>query len=203
LILLGAGLILAGVFSRLSAGIASGLVAAIVLYNAALKSTILGPAAMGLCRALNLALGISMFPEYRTVPGLIPVVLLMWLFVASLTFLAQQEHATTSRRRVALSSFGLILAVSGLSLFLVLVPGVHADYLAGAVCLIGYVIGRVKPVWRDSGAATVQRAVGALVLSIVVFDACIAWSARGFSWALAVFVWVIPAKIFARYFRVT
>jgi UbiA prenyltransferase family len=66
-LLAGVGLLIVGLAAALLAGptsrnVALLLVATVVAYDSLLKSTILGPAAMGLCRALNVLLGMSTQP---------------------------------------------------------------------------------------------------------------------------------------------
>lgn len=201
--LLLAGLLLAAMFSPLALTIAACLTAAIILYNAVFKGTALGTAFMGLCRALNLALGLSIVPEYRTLPGLIPLLFYMWLYVTSLTLFARDEHRTSNRRILATALTGMIVAIAGLGSLLVIVPGAHASFLIGPVLLLLFIIARVTPALRRRDPVYVQRTVGGLVLSIIFFDACIAWAARGFLWSLAVVAWIIPARLLARHFRMS
>lgn len=197
------GVALAASFSTLALYVAGALVSMVVLYDAALKRTWLGPALMGLCRALNLALGMTIIPEYRTIVGIVPVLLVMWLYVASITLLARDEHTRSAPWRLRTALAGLIAAVFGLSCLLILVPGVRSSYLACVALLLLIVMCRALPAARRRDPITVQRAVRDLVLALVLFDACIAWAAQGFTVALFVLSWIVPAKAISRMFRVT
>src|SRR5262245_32974962 len=64
----GAALLISGLIAALLAGrtsrnVACVLMVTVIAYDSALKNTVLGPAAMGLCRALNVVLGMSIQPD--------------------------------------------------------------------------------------------------------------------------------------------
>ena len=64
-LLLVVGFLLACASSWWAAAVGGALLVAIVLYNGVLKRTAVAPTAMGVCRALNLILGMSVAPRVR------------------------------------------------------------------------------------------------------------------------------------------
>lgn len=138
------GLAILVLANPLSAAMGAALCLAIFLYNFRLKGTALGPAAMGLCRALNLLTGISLswnaIPHPASLPKPVYLVLLsLWAYIALVTYLARDEVGGNSRfrSRVFLAGLGLwfaawsaatfawfhgnaFLAVTGLGLVLLL-----------------------------------------------------------------------------------
>lgn len=196
------GVVLAVVVSARAGAVAALLAASIVLYDDLFKLTVVGPVFMGLCRALNLALGISETEELFTTLTVTPVCL-MWLYVASLTLFARHESGATRPFELWIGTAGVCLAVA----FLGLIPGMLADRHVGAqllalglVCVLGFTGTRaaVRPSPR-----TVQTAVARFVISLVLFDTCLAWAAAGPAGALAVASLLIPTVLLARMFEMS
>jgi 4-hydroxybenzoate polyprenyltransferase len=201
--LLAGGLILAFLCSRNAAMVAAALVVAIILYNVLLKQSPLGPATMGLCRALNLGLGMTVFPEYRMTISLVPVLFLMWLFVTSVTFFARFEAGVSSGRRLRWGTVGVVAAVLGLCGLSGIIFTAHLSFLIPVVVLAVALGVRGWRAAQTRDPVSVQRAVEVFVVSLIFFDMCIAWAVRGPIASLAVVVWIIPARLLARLFRVT
>ena len=209
--LLGIGFALAASFSWRAGGIAALLIVSIVLYDSLLKTTVLAPALMGLCRALNLALAMSaaglvspadaisgQSPLYELVP-----LSLMWLYVTSVTHFARHEAGIVERGRLLAGTIGICLAVGGLASLYWTVPQVQVEYL-GLAALLGVALGdRGFAAAASRRAAGIQNAVQMFVVSLVLFDTCLVWAARGAIPALAVAALVIPTLILGRFFRVT
>jgi len=55
----------------------------------------------------------------------------------------------------------------------------------------------------DPKPASVQRAVKTFVISIILFDTCTVWAARGLGAGLVVAVLLLPTLWLGRVFRVT
>ncbi|MFH1110055.1 MAG: UbiA family prenyltransferase [Planctomycetota bacterium] len=182
--------------------IAGALIAAIVLYDAVLKLTPVAPGIMGLCRALNLALGISAARMLWTPAALTPIGL-MWLYVTSLTFFARQEAEVSSPVRLTVGTIGVCAAVAGLSALLWIVPSVQPSFLLLVGLLLVALGYEGFPAAARRSPATVQAAVRTFVIALVVFDACIAWAARGPWPALLVASLALPTILLARLLRVT
>ena len=182
--------------------IAGALIVAIVLYDTVLKSTPVAPGIMGLCRALNLALGISAAWTLWTPAALTPIGL-MWLYVTSVTFFARQEAGVSSPGRLTVGTIGVCAAVAGLSALLWIVPSAQPSFLwLVGLLLVGLGYEGFRAAAQRS-PATVQAAVRTFVIALVVFDACIAWAARGPWPALLVASLILPTILLARLLRVT
>lgn len=182
--------------------IAGMLIVAIVLYDGVLKSTPLAPAVMGLCRALNLALGMHATGSLWTVAAMTPIGL-MWLYVTSVTFFARHEAAVSSRLRLTVGTIGVCAAVAGLTTLAWIVPLPQVSFLWPLGLLLvglGYVGFRAAS--RPS-PQSVQAAVQTFVIALILFDACIAWAARGPLAGLLVASLILPTFLLARILRVT
>ncbi|MDQ3000114.1 MAG: UbiA family prenyltransferase [Fibrobacterota bacterium] len=108
------GLVLLWFANPFSVPVGAALCLCIFGYNFLLKGTFLGPAAMGLCRALNLMTGVSLtFTDVSEILSLpMPVwlaVFSLWAYIALVTFLARDEVGGNSRRRTRLFLAGVAL----------------------------------------------------------------------------------------------
>jgi hypothetical protein len=200
-ILLVAGVALTASTSANAAAISPGLVVCIVLYNGVLKSTFAAPALMGICRALNLALGLS--ADITHDDAIWGPVLLMWLYVTSLTFFARKESGGGSTARLKMGTLGLFVSTLGLlALRADGAPPINAwsiTVVLVAIHLLATGLGAV----RQPEPKNIQTAVKRFVLFIIVFDTLIAASAIGVVPALFVALLLIPAAVAGKLFRVT
>jgi len=196
------GPILAAGASIASALVATLLVVVIILYDAVLKSTALAPGLMGLCRALNLVLGMSAAPLALTAVAIVPCVL-MWLYVASVTVFARFEARQSSRTRLGIGLLGIGAAVTGLATLPLIHGSGPRDYLAGVVALFFFVAATGWRAIQDPQLTAMQRAVKTFVIGIIVFDAALVWATRDELAALGVAALILPALVLARTFRVT
>lgn len=188
--------------ARPSAGIAAMLlVTAIILYNAVLKRTPLAPVLMGTCRGLNFLVGVLV------VGGSIGWAWwpagLVWLYITSVTYFARKETEAGHRPRLTLGFAGVMASVLGLLLLnLYLDPTMRVPFLF--VVILAVIVAR--PGWRAVRSAEpqdVQRAIKVWILSLILFDACIAATARGWIAGLAVAALLPLALLAARAYRVT
>jgi len=216
---LGAALLAAGVAAAALAGpaplvVAAALAAAIVTYDAWGKHrAFIGPANMGLCRALNLLLGISIVPAVlgtHWALGLLPLV-----YIAAVTMVSRGE-VSGAKRPVALAAFILVAAVVAALVWLssTAAPALPATAWNPAslqrpiaFALAAWLAWRVLPsFWRavqDPVPAIVRRAVRTGVLSLVLVDGVIAASYAGIIDVLAVLATGLLAWWLARLFAVT
>ncbi len=109
--MMSAGLILLSVLHPLSSLPAGALCLAIFAYNFLLKGTALGPAAMGLCRMLNLATGISLAWNAWPAPESLPkplwfALFSLWGYIAIVTYLARDEVGGNTKKRAYLFMLG-------------------------------------------------------------------------------------------------
>jgi 4-hydroxybenzoate polyprenyltransferase len=120
LAMMAAGLVLLWLANPVSVFAGAALCLCILAYNFALKGTALGPAAMGLCRALNLLTGMSLswsaIPHPASLPKPVWIALIsLWGYIALVTFLARDEVGGNSRKRSRLFLAGLALWFIGWS----------------------------------------------------------------------------------------
>lgn len=185
------------------------LAACIVIYDAWLKRTPVGPVAMGGCRALNVVLGMSALgvplpADCWLVAGSIGV------YVAGVTWFARREADTSSRLQLALSTVVIALGIAMLAWFPNwsdrVLPFIEQD-LRHWYLLVG-VLGLLI-VWRccwaviDPIAPRVRIAVAQCVLSIVMLDAVACYAVRGVAWACLILALLVPAMFLGRWIETT
>ncbi len=189
--------------------VAALLAAAILLYDAWLKRTPLGPAAMGACRTLNVLLGMTacdapLHAGNWLVAGGIGV------YVAGLTWFARRESQQSSRRQLALATAVMVLGIAMIASLPRwsdrVLPAIQQQLnwwyllLAG----LGFLIVRrclaavIEPVPRR-----VRMAVTQCVLSIVMLDAVACYAVRGPYWAGGILLLLLPAFLVGRWIEIT
>ncbi len=202
LLLLSLGVVGAFTVSARTGLVGAGLTVAIVLYSLWAKHGVLGPVVMGLCRAANLGLGMSAAADVEFAHVFLPTAL-MWLYIASVTFFARDEAGTSSHFRLRLGTSGVWLAALGLTLL----PAVRASdrreagFVAVGLAVMLAWIG-LRAVRRPSPGA-VQHAVRLFLISLIAFDAVLAWIGGGGMAGAAVATLAIPMILLSRAFRVT
>jgi 4-hydroxybenzoate polyprenyltransferase len=174
----------------------------ILAYNL-FKQTLLAPPIMGLCRALNLLLGMYGLETLLPLPAVRPMSV-MFLYVTSVTLFARREGIGGSRLGLLAGTIGIAFAISGLWGFRWYgYNSRHPEYawLVGPMIVFAVILG-LRAIWRPTGA-NVQGAVRIFVMGIVALDACVAWVAAGPGAAGAVASLLIPCILLARKLRVT
>jgi 4-hydroxybenzoate polyprenyltransferase len=185
------------------------LVTGILIYDAGLKFTPIGPVLMGACRMFNVLLGMSaagtpFTAEHWVVAGAIG------LYIAGITWFAKTENVRSSRLHLALST---ILMMSGIALLsslphwsdrinpLIVVEPQRWWLL---MLILGMLIG-----WRCLRAviapspAQVQAAVAQSILSLIILDAAACFAIRGVFWAAMILLLLLPAMFFGKWFELT
>jgi 4-hydroxybenzoate polyprenyltransferase len=162
--------------------IAAILVACILLYDRWLKRTRLGPLGMGLCRFLNVLLGLSVVSA-DVVPWGVRVHLasVVGVYIVGVTWFASTEardsDATTLQAAAGVMALGLALAVFWP---LQWPDGTASPLFVYLVVVFAFVVG--LPALRACESPTpslVQRAVKRAVLGLVALDALLATAAAG------------------------
>ncbi len=183
----------------------------IVLYNASLKATLLGPVAMGACRALNVLLGMSILAgpwqwHHALVAGAIGV------YIAGITWFAQTEAERSRRLPLALGTLVMLAGIVLLALLPLVAPEGELIRLLQLqpqrwylfLGLLGTLIG-----WRFARAVLepspdmVQAAVQHGLRSLILLDAAAAFSVRDMGAAVAILLLLIPATLASRFVRMT
>jgi len=195
---------------HLRSGVVAAILAtAILLYDAWLKRTPLGPIAMGACRMLNVMLGMSavdapLHAEHWLVAGAIGV------YVAGITWFARKESERSSRLQLAAATLVMMLGIAMLGWLPHwsdrLVPLLQLQpqrwyILTGAS---GLLIG-----WRCLRAiitpipARVRMAVAHSVLSLIMLDAVACYATRGVLCATMILLLLVPAVFLGRWIETT
>jgi 4-hydroxybenzoate polyprenyltransferase len=186
----------------LSGDLAGCLVAFIVLYDVWLKRTWAGPLGMGLCRFLNVLMGMSLldnlvWPE-------IHLALVVGIYIAGVTWFARTE-AHRSNPKALTWSAGVMLA--GLLLALPL-PAMASEYRYAPntsplfpylLVALGFLVG--IPVCRAisrPGPSNVQPAVKWAIMGLVILDATLATALAG-TVGLAILILLLPALYLGRW----
>ncbi|MBL7474149.1 UbiA-like protein EboC [Robertkochia sediminum] len=199
-VLMFAGIALAFMVSTISGGIAILLGAAILSYDSMAKqSTVLGPLNMGVCRGLNLLLGMSVigFPVMWWM-ALIPV-----MYIGAITLVSRGEVNGSNRSHIRVAFLLYILVVA-------LVAGLYRYGLTSMWYTLPFIIVFclmiLIPLWwayRENTPDNIRRAVKAGVISLILLDACIAVIFAGWQAGLSV-VLLLPLSLWlSRRFAVT
>lgn len=193
------------------------LAALIVLYDARLKRTPLGPLAMGGCRLLNVLLGMSC----ATMPVARPLVagydapqLLVaggiGLYIVGVTWFARREASGSNRWQLAAAT----AVIAG---GIVLLGTVHQALPANRVAnlpnettwwlllgLLGFVIVRrcLTAVLTPS-PHRVQLAVTNAIWSLIVLDAAVVLLVCHVGWSLAIITLLVPTMLLGRWIKST
>jgi 4-hydroxybenzoate polyprenyltransferase len=190
------------------------LVGAILLYDAVLKRTAAGPVGMGMCRCLNVLLGLSLAPGAAGLAGIV-LALAVGTYIVGVTWFARTEARASNQ--VALAGASVVM-LAGLLLALPL-PALHRRGLAtdgdddglsaaarwGAALfpylLVGFAFYVGIPVSRAINRPApqfVQRAVKRAVLGLVLLDAVLATALTG-PLSLALVLLLLPSLYLGRW----
>jgi 4-hydroxybenzoate polyprenyltransferase len=193
-----------------SGAIATALATCVLVYDSGLKATPLGPLAMGLCRVLNVLLGMSAAPRLLGdwPLGFTTAELLaaagIGLYIVGVTLFAKSE-ATTSKTGLLL--IGIVVMACGaavLGLFTAFVPPPPLRTDAMIVwLLLGLlmvtVLRRALTAILDPTPERVQAAVKHSILSLIWLDAATALAVAPPVYAVAIAALLIPALLLGRW----
>ena len=185
--------------------IAGALVAAIFLYDGVFKTTWAGPILMGLCRFLNILLGLSILGAFPPFWGLL-LALIIGIYIAGVTWFARTEARVSSQPTLAAAGIvmlvSLLLALAVPALVLenqgdkrfpyVPQPSLFFPYLLAAFG--GFLGLAVLRAIKRPDPMRVQPAVKRAILGLVVLDALLASAFVG-SFGLLLAVLLIPGII--------
>jgi hypothetical protein len=201
---------------QLRSGVVALLLATVVLlYDARLKRTPLGPVAMGACRMLNVMLGmsaveVSLHAEYWLVAGAIGV------YVAGLTWFARNEAGESSRPQLAAATLVMVVGILMLAWLPSLcdlnrlvpellgkprewyvIAGIHRWYVLIVLMSI-LILRRFVFAIADPAPQRVRLAVAQGILSIVMLDAVACYAVRGVLWAVPIVLLLLPSMFLGR-----
>lgn len=208
--LLASGVILGGVAAVVArdwrpAVIALLLAGAIVLYDAAAKRTPAGPLVMGLCRTLNVLLGMSVSIGSLTAPYL-AVAVGIGLYIVGVTTFARSEARESARWQLIL---GVVVMLAGIAV-VASTPGwaTGGEWPAFIVrgnwyvfwALFGMLIGyRCLKAVLDPRPELVQAAVRNCIFSLVVMDAAACLAVQELVWGVVILLLLVPMLVLGRW----
>ena len=185
------------------------LTAAVWAYNRHAKTTSLGPAVMGSCRALNWLLGMTAAggpngPHQWLLP------IGMGVYVMGITVYARDEAEESRSGTLAAGMLIMLigLATAGLSPWLAARAGEPGVWLTGAKLsnwmllwgmltasiLLRAVLGIFEPT-----SGRVQQAVGNAIMSIITLDAILVLATCGEPWSIVVLLLLVPFLVGRRF----
>jgi len=174
------------------------LIAAILLYDILMKEVPIAPAAMGVCRSLNLLLGMTLVPVADPAVGWsmrIYLLAAIGVYVLGITVFARREALPKQRRRLLSGSTVTWLAVLAVGLLHFFFPD-QAPY-RGALAWVGVLMlvtgYRMSQAMLAPEPGKVQAAVRTAILGAILFDAAAVAFSRGLLVSLPVVFLLIPA----------
>jgi 4-hydroxybenzoate polyprenyltransferase len=185
------------------------LVASILIYDAGMKFTVIGPLLMGACRMFNVLLGMSaagtpFMAEHWVVAAAIG------LYIAGITLFAKTENVRSSRLQLVFSTVVMMLAIALLSSLPLwserITPLVIEEPQRWwlLMLILGMLIG-----WRCLRAviapspAQVQAAVAQSILSLIILDAVACFAIRGVFCSAMILLLLLPAMFFGKWIELT
>jgi 4-hydroxybenzoate polyprenyltransferase len=153
------------------------LVAAILLYDAWLKHTVVGPVAMGLCRFINILLCYAVGSGHGHPPELAwHLAGIIGIYIVGITWFARTEEGTSQKAQL-LPAAGVMIA----ALVLAAALPVHLPPDSAPVEFIYLLVAYAFYAGRSVAAAirvpipkNVQNAVKTCILGLIIFDAILA-----------------------------
>lgn len=199
-LLMAVGLFVAYATSVPSGNLALVLVVAILVYDgAAKKHSFFGPLVMGICRGLNLLLGMSILSQINSWwVALVPV-----LYIFAITLISRGEVHGNNKKHILIS--GVLYAIVIISITSAIFMFSENLYISlPFIILFSFLVFRpLLRAYKENSPANIKKAVMAGVLSLVVMDAC--WAAGFSNWyiALGVLLLLPLSLILSRIFAVT
>lgn len=199
---LSGGLLAAREATQLAGVIAAAIAGLVLAYDAWGKRHVLvAPVNMGLCRGLNLLLGIAAVPS--AVAGNWSLAAIPFLYIAGVTAVSRGEVHGGARK---VANFALLTVVVALAALLWIAVR-SGPRLPAALTLAAVVIWRVlPPFWaarKTPQPDVIRAAVRRGVLSLVLLDATIGAAYAGPLYALVILATGLVAGSLARRFAVT
>jgi 4-hydroxybenzoate polyprenyltransferase len=203
---LGSVLLLSGVVAAFLVNLISGMIAisiatAAIVYNKWGKHLVfLGPLNMGLCRGLNLLLGVSILPG----------AIISWWFIAfasiiyisAITMISRGEVNGSSRSPLYGASF-LYALVLGFIIYFALINNTFQFVLILLVPFSWMIFKPLVLAVKDPTGSNIGKAVKAGVIALILMDA--SWAAASGAFVMAlIIVLLLPLSFWlARFFAVT
>lgn len=200
IILLIIGYAFAVFVSDISGYIAMVLSASIFVYDGLAKQhAFFGPLVMGICRGLNLLLGISVLGELPIVwIAIIPV-----LYIFAITLISRGEVNGDNKKHIVMAAimYAVVIALIATSI------AIHSTNLLISIPFLAlFTLMIYRPLlkaYKDNSPKDIKKAVMAGVLSLIIMNAC--WAAGFSNWYIALgILLLLPLSIMlSKLFAVT
>lgn len=174
------------------------LATTIVGYNAALKSTPLGPLTMGTCRALNVLLGASVVTHSQAKYAAYLYAAVLLIYTVGLTLLARHEATESDAQAIKRAGWVVQLALLLMLALAALVDLPKYGWFAAWLVCITAVRVVLYDAFLDPSAPTVQKSVGRLITMFIVLDALACAAISGWSTGLVVLALLLPTYVATR-----
>ena len=197
--------------SRAGLLVALGLAVCVLAYDGLLKTTPLGPLAMGACRSLNVLLGATIGGSLEALAHGPPlhVAAGLGIYITGVTWFARNEAGSSTRGQltaaVLLINIGLatLITFAGMSQ-----TAQQQDASISVLLLMALIVVSINrkliAAIRDPRPERVQSGVGILLLSLIMIDATLALAASGHKTpALLIASLMVPAVVLKRWIRMT
>lgn len=199
-VLFALALICSALVNNLAVVIAGAIALSALLYDYKSKQhSVAGPLNMGICRGLNLLLGIALIPgllKEHWYLGMVPVI-----YIFAVTTISRDEVHGGQKKNLAIA-FILYLLV----FFILCMVGNNTKVYTGLWLLLPFFIGIMQPLykaWQNPQAKNIIGAVKAGVLSIIFLDAT--WAALHHQFMICgIILCLLPLSVlFGKFFAVT
>lgn len=173
------------------------LLGSILAYDFGLKSTPLGPIAMGACRGLNILMAmVAVAPGMPDPQGTAAIA--MFVYIMSVTYFGRQEVTRSSRGRLVIGTAGVILSLLIAALLVAWNasqdPYTLVVWLATSFLFVRVAIRAV----RSTEPRMVQYAMKTFILGIIALDATFAMAAAGWVAGVIILALLIPSLILGK-----
>lgn len=203
---LGSSLLLAGLSTAFVVNIIAGTLAILIstaalVYNKWGKHhSLLGPVNMGMCRGLNLLLGISIMPA--VIENFWMVTLVPLIYISSITMISRGEVHGSKRSPLYFGTILYTLVIGSVVYF----SGVNNTLFLTVLFLLPFIWMIYKPLIKAiqyPSGTNIGRSVKAGVIGIILLDTAWAASSGAFAMALVIFILLPISFGLSRAFAVT
>ncbi len=205
-ITLGIMLLIIGLVAAFAVSALSGLIAFLIAVFALIYDkfgkhySFIGPLNMGICRGLNLLLGISIVAlslQDLYLLGLVPLI-----YIFSITMISQGEVHGSGRNKLFLGAFLYLIVITALAYH----SWTQGELMFSSLFILLFAYGIYKPLYtaiKEPVGKNIGKAVKAGVISLILMDA--AWaSASGFLMMACLIAALLPLSLLlAKRFAVT
>ena len=187
---------------RRSLAVAALLIAAVIAYDWGLRTTRLGPQVMGLCRGLNLLLGMTCGEVPLSSSGIVVYVVAYATFVTGVTWISRNEASGGGRLFPSVGTALQAFAFAGLAAVVVVFHLSPESLRVALFVLVGLAVLIFRADFRAiraPGPKTIQPAVKTAILALVWLHVGVLLGVQGWLAALVVALFWVPAVTAGRW----